>query len=131
MVGRQVDGPDRPEQVGDDDVLLGLGASAQLRPGVAPLEQHGGGVGVAGRSTCRPGRRQVLKGVHLDRPLAAERGQALGLVQRFCVLPRHLEHDLASVAVGPWRDPRAVPARLERLAEVQSPAGGQLFDPVR
>ena len=73
----------------------------------------------------------MLERVHLDRPLAAERGQALRLVQRLGVLPRDLEHDLASVAVGPRRDPRAVAARLERLAEVQPPARGQLLDPVR
>ncbi len=77
---------------------------------------------------CPP---QVLERVHLDRALAAERGQPLRLVQRLGVLPRHLEHDVASVAVGARRDPRAVAARLERLAEVQPPACGQLLDPVR
>ena len=46
VVGRQVDGPDRPQQVGDDDVLLGLGTSAQLGPWTAPLEEHRRGVAV-------------------------------------------------------------------------------------
>ena len=60
--------------------------------------------------------------VHLNGPTPRERGQPLRLVQRLGVLPGHLEHDLASLAVGARRDPRAVAARLERLAQLQSPA---------
>ena len=56
-----------------------------------------GGVGIAGPSTA-PDRRKVLEGVHVDRPLAAERGQALRLVKPLGVLPCHLEHDVASGA---------------------------------
>ena len=41
----------------------------------------------------RTGRCQVLERAHLDRPLTAERGQPLRLVQRLAVLPRHLQHD--------------------------------------
>ena len=84
-----------------------------------------------GRSTSGPGRGQVLELVDLDRSLAAERDQALRLVPRLGVLPRHLEHDVAPVAVGARRDPRAVAARLERVVEIQPPARGQLLDPVR
>jgi len=80
VVGRQVDGPDRSEQVGDDDVLLGLRAGAQLGPGAAPLEQHRGGVGVVARSTSGPGGREVLDRVDLDGPPAAEHSQPLRLV---------------------------------------------------
>ena len=47
VVGRQVDSPDRPEQVSDDDVLLGLGASAQLGP-------RDGTARAASRCRCAP-----------------------------------------------------------------------------
>ena len=77
------------------------------------------------------GRYRVLERVHLDRPLTAERRQPLRLVHRLGVLPRHLQHDLSAIAVGARRDPRAVAARFERLADRQPPACGQLLDPVR
>ena len=68
--GRRSAPPGVPGRLRARRPLLGMTVTgAQLCPGVAPLEQHGGGVGVAGRSTCRPGR-QVLECVHLDRPLA-------------------------------------------------------------
>ena len=94
MVGRQVDRPDRPEEIGKNDVLLRLGACAQLDPRAAPFEQHRRGV-----------RVEVLERLHLDRAVAAERGEPLRLVQRLGVAPRNLEHDLTPVRVGSRRDP--------------------------
>ena len=69
-----------------------------------------------------PRRRQMLERVHPDRPLSAERGQRLSLVQRLGMVPSHLEHDFVSLAVGARRHPRAVASRLEWLVEVQLPA---------
>src|SRR4029079_14909488 len=69
VIGGQVDGPDRPQQAGDDDVLLPLGTYAQLGPRTASLEEHRRGVAVPRGPWTR--RCQVLEGVHLDRPLAA------------------------------------------------------------
>ena len=74
---------------------------------------------------------EVVERVDLDRALAAERGEPLRLVQRLGVLPRDLEHDVASVGVGARRDPRAVAAGLERLVEVELPARRELVDPGR
>ncbi len=119
MVRGQVYGPDRPEQVGDDDVLLGLGAPAQLGAGAASFEQQCGRV-----------IRKVFERVHLDPAPTADRGEALRLVQRFGVPPPHLEHDVAFACVGTRRDPRAVAAGLERLLELQPPPSGQRLDPV-
>ena len=61
-------------------------------------------------------------------PLAAQRGQALRLVPRLGALPCHLEHDSRRRGRSRAR-PRAVAARLERLAELQRPADGQLLRP--
>ena len=61
MVGWKVDGPDRSKQVGDDDVLLALGAVPQLGAGATALEQHCGGVGVAFRFTGGSSARLELR----------------------------------------------------------------------
>ena len=120
MVGRQIHRPHRLEQIGHDDVLLGLGSSAQLGARATPLEQHCGGV-----------VGEVVERVDLGRAVASERREPLRLVQRLGVLPRHLEHHVASVGVGARRDPRAVAAGLERFAELEPPACRQLLHPLR
>ena len=99
VVRRQVDGPDRPEQVGDDDMLLGLGASAQLGPGTAPLEQHRGGVGVAVRPTSGPGGARCSNTCTSTAPRPPSAASPSASCSASVCVPRHLEHDLASVAV--------------------------------
>src|ERR1700722_7921750 len=72
----------------------------------------------------------MFEGVHLDRPLATKRGQALGLVERLTMVPCHLQHDLATIAIDARRDPRAVAAGLKRLIEGQPPKRGQRHNSV-
>jgi hypothetical protein len=73
----------------------------------------------------------VLERQHLNGASAAERGQALSLVERLGVTPRNLEHDLAPVGVDSRCDPGAVATRLERGAEVQGPPRLERLDPLR
>ena len=120
MVGGQFDGPDRPQQVSDDDVLFGLGAPAQFGAGrhrsssIAVVSISPSGSPTA---CVTPGR--CSNAYTSTAPWPASAAQPLCLVQCLSVLPHDLEHDVATVAIDAGRDRGAVAARLERVAEVQ------------
>ncbi len=109
--------PQPEEQPGDDRVLLGPGPGPQFGSGPAALEEEGCGLAVG-----------LLGGEDPDGALPVPRPQPVGLVLGVRVAPAHLQDQVAAAGPPGGRHPGRLAAGLERRADLQIPAPGELPD---
>jgi len=91
--------PQRAQQPGDDEVLLGFGNSLQGGARPAPLQEQGDGHGV-----------DFGHGVQHYDAIAVPDPQTVGLVLGLRVAPKHRYHQILTVA-GHWGHPGRLPPR--------------------
>lgn len=108
--------PQTAQQPGDDEVLLGFGKSLQGRARPAPLQEQGDGHGV-----------DFGHGVQHYGAIAGPDPQTVGLVLGLRVAPKHLYHQILTVA-GHWGHPRRLPPGLERFSDADRPVRLQIPD---
>jgi hypothetical protein len=71
---------------------------------------------------------EIGGGVDQDGAPAGPHSQSVELMRAFGMRPRQLEHQTLTVSGQDRSDPRRGPARLERFADSESPAAGQIRD---